>query len=99
MARTGKYPVTRTKNPEPDRDTQEWVIWAAWADRVTFDEIRERTGYTEAQVIKLMRKSLKSSSFRLWRKRVSGKSTKHLRRFSTAERFCKSIKSAAGEDF
>lgn len=81
MARSGKHPETRSKNPEPKSTSQEWIIWAAWADRVTFEEIRERTGYNEAKVIKLMRRSLKPSSFRLWRKRVSGKSTKHRERF------------------
>lgn len=84
MARAGKYPVTRTKNPEPDRETQEWIIWAAWADRVTFEEIRERTGFSEAQVIKLMRRTLKPRSFRLWRKRVSGRKTKHRKDFAHA---------------
>ena len=85
MARDGKYPITRTKNPEPDRDTLEWIVWAAWADRVTFEEIRERTGHTEAQVIKLMRRNLKPNSFRLWRKRVSGKKTKHRKVFVRAK--------------
>ena len=84
MARPGKYPETLTKNPEPKSTSQEWIIWAAWADRVTFEEIRERTGYSEAKVIKLMRKTLKPGSFRLWRKRVSGRSTKHRARFKEA---------------
>lgn len=83
MARPGKYPETRTKNPEPKSISEDWIIWAAWADRVTFEEIRERTGYSEAKVIKLMRKTLKPGSFRLWRKRVSGKGTKHRKRFKT----------------
>ena len=84
MARPGKYPETRTKNPEPKSISEDWIIWAAWADRVTFEEIRERTGYSEAKVIKLMRKTLKPSSFRLWRKRVSGKGTKHRERFKAS---------------
>jgi len=57
------------------------VIWAAWADRVTFDEIRERTGFAEKDVIRLMRRSLKPSSFRRWRARVSGRGSKHRARF------------------
>ncbi|MCP4778393.1 MAG: TIGR03643 family protein, partial [Planctomycetaceae bacterium] len=36
MARPGKYPETRTKNPEPKSISEDWIIWAAWADRVTF---------------------------------------------------------------
>ena len=53
------------------------VIRMAWEDRTTFDEIREKTGYSEADVIRTMRTELKPSSFRLWRKRVSGRVTKH----------------------
>ena len=86
MARPGKYPETRTKNPEPKSISEDWIIWAAWADRVTFEEIRERTGYNEAKVIKLMRKTLKPGSFRLWRKRVSGKGTKHRERFKASNK-------------
>ena len=84
MTRTGDRPSTRTHNPEPDQDSDDWVIWAAWADRVTFDEIRERTGLAEKDVIKIMRRELKPSSFRLWRKRVSGRGTKHRKKFVTA---------------
>ena len=53
------------------------IIRMAWEDRTTFDEIREKTGFAEADVIKLMRAELKPSSFRMWRKRVSGRITKH----------------------
>lgn len=73
MSREGVRPYTRTRKPEPQAGTDDWVIWAAWADRVSFDEIRERTGLAEKHVIRLMRRSLKPSSFRLWRKRVGGR--------------------------
>ena len=53
------------------------VVRMAWEDRTTFDQIKERTGLCEADVIKIMRRELKLSSFRLWRKRVSGRITKH----------------------
>jgi uncharacterized protein (TIGR03643 family) len=53
----------------------------AWEDRTTFDQIKERTGLSEAEVIKLMRRELKPGSFRLWRKRVSGRITKHQKLF------------------
>ena len=53
------------------------IIYLAWQDRITFEEIKKETGLSEAEVIKVMRKSLKPSSFRLWRKRVSGRTTKH----------------------
>jgi uncharacterized protein (TIGR03643 family) len=53
------------------------IIRYAWEDRTSFEEIEERTGLTEKQVIDIMRRELKPSSFRLWRKRVSGRVTKH----------------------
>lgn len=78
------FPETRVKKPEPklEETPDDWVIWAAWADRITFEEIFERTGLKEAEVIAKMRSTLKSSSFRLWRKRVHQKvSIKHRKRF------------------
>ena len=77
MKKKGHTPITRVKNPEPEVNDPDWVIWAAWADRITFEEIKKETGLSEAEVIKVMRRSLKPSSFRLWRKRVSGRTTKH----------------------
>jgi uncharacterized protein (TIGR03643 family) len=53
------------------------VIQMAWEDRTSFETIEERTGLTEAQVISLMRSELKPQSFNLWRKRVTGRATKH----------------------
>ena len=77
------FPKTKAKNPEPKGfRTNEWVIWAAWADRITFEEIFEKTGKRESEVIKIMRRSLKPSSFRLWRKRVHTKSIKNRKLFS-----------------
>ena len=57
------------------------VIRMAWHDRTSFDEIRERTGLSEADVIQHMRAQLKPASFRIWRKRVSGRVTKHRKLF------------------
>ncbi len=57
--------------------TKDEVIELAWADEVSFDAIKRQTGLAEADVIKLMRRSLKPSSFRLWRARVSGRKSKH----------------------
>ena len=57
------------------------IIRMAWEDRTTFDEIKKKSGLNEAQVIKLMRKEMKPSSFRMWRKRVAGRITKHRQRF------------------
>ena len=59
------------------------VIEMAWSDRTTFDDIKALTNLSEAEVITLMRKNLKASSFRMWRKRVSGRLTKHKRKLGT----------------
>tara|TARA_Y100000746_G_scaffold149716_1_gene128259 strand:- start:101 stop:439 length:339 start_codon:yes stop_codon:yes gene_type:complete len=53
------------------------IIEMAWEDRTTFDAIKQTFGLNESEVISLMRKHLKISSFKLWRKRVSGRKTKH----------------------
>jgi len=54
------------------------VIEMAWEDRTPFEAIEFQFGLPEAEVIALMRRSLKRSSFNLWRKRVnSGVSQKH----------------------
>jgi uncharacterized protein (TIGR03643 family) len=53
------------------------VIRLAWEDRTTFEEIKTRTGLAEHEVIDIMRRELKPSSFALWRKRVAGRVTKH----------------------
>jgi uncharacterized protein (TIGR03643 family) len=62
-------------------DTADQIIRLAWEDRTTFEEIKERTGLSEQEVIVVMRRHLKRGSFRLWRKRVSGRITKHRKRF------------------
>ena len=81
MKKKGHRPITKVKNPEPSVESPDWVIWAAWADRITFEEIKKKTGHAESDVIKIMRRSLKPSSFRLWRKRVHEKSIKHRKKF------------------
>jgi uncharacterized protein (TIGR03643 family) len=53
------------------------IIEMAWEDRTPFDAIEFQFGLSEKEVIELMRKEMKSSSFKMWRKRVSGRSTKH----------------------
>tara|TARA_B100001059_G_C17331322_1_gene331397 strand:+ start:169 stop:453 length:285 start_codon:yes stop_codon:yes gene_type:complete len=81
------WPKTKIKKPEPKNiDSDDWIIWAGWADRITFEEIFEKTNKTESDVIKIMRKNLKPSSFRLWRERVSKKSIKHRKKFSEARK-------------
>tara|TARA_B100000214_G_scaffold361851_1_gene325689 strand:- start:172 stop:405 length:234 start_codon:yes stop_codon:yes gene_type:complete len=53
------------------------IIKLAWSDKISFEEINRIHGFTESEVIKLMRRNLKSRSFKLWRKRVSGRTRKH----------------------
>lgn len=53
------------------------IIEMAWCDKTSFENIEELTGVCEKEVIQLMRRSLKVSSFKLWRKRVSGRKSKH----------------------
>ena len=80
-------PTTKVKNLEPNNiGSPDWVVWAAWADRITFEEIKEKSGYSESDVIKLMRRTLKPSSFRLWRKRVNTKSIKHRKKFENSRK-------------
>ena len=55
------------------------IIEMAWEDRTSFDAIYKQFDIQEKEVIKIMRSNLKKSSFKLWRKRVSGRKTKHLK--------------------
>ena len=65
------------------------IIEMAWEDRTPFEAIKIQFNFSEANVIELMRKELKRSSFNLWRKRVhSGVSQKHAqKRNSDIDRF------------
>ena len=53
------------------------VIEMAWEDRTPFDAIEAQFGIPEKEVIKLMRREMKPSSFKMWRSRVQGRGTKH----------------------
>ncbi|WP_374950311.1 TIGR03643 family protein [Mucilaginibacter sp.] len=53
------------------------VIEMAWEDRTPFDAIKSQFGLTEQNVIDLMRRQMKLSSFKMWRARVQGRQTKH----------------------
>jgi uncharacterized protein (TIGR03643 family) len=53
------------------------VIQMAWEDRTSFETIQEKTGLTEPEVIKLMRRELRPGSFKMWRQRMKGRITKH----------------------
>ena len=71
------------------------VIEMAWEDRTPFDAILFQFNLKEQEVIELMRKELKHSSFRLWRARVQGRRTKHtkLRSFEKGRFKCSRQKS------
>lgn len=53
------------------------IIEMAWEDRTPFEAITIQFGLKEQEVIELMRKEMKPSSFRMWRERVQGRVTKH----------------------
>ena len=66
------------------------IIEIAWEDRTTFDAIKFQFGLKEQEVIQLMRLEMKPKSFKLWRKRVQGRKTKHskLREFESGRFKC-----------
>ena len=53
------------------------IIEMAWEDRTPFEAIEIQYNLSEKNVIQLMRRKMKESSFKMWRKRVSGRKTKH----------------------
>ena len=53
------------------------IIQMAWEDRTTFETIEQQFGLNESAVVRLMRRELLPSSFKMWRKRVAGRVTKH----------------------
>ena len=54
------------------------IIEMCWEDRTPFESIEYQFGLKEKEAIELMRKNLKGKSFRVWRKRVNGRKTKHM---------------------
>jgi uncharacterized protein (TIGR03643 family) len=80
-----KNPAKELSEPEVSR-----VVEMAWEDRTPFEVIEATFGLSEPETIKLMRRTMKPSSFRLWRKRVTGRVTKHrkLRGFDVGRGYC-----------
>jgi len=74
------------------------IVEMAWEDRTPFEAIERQFGLTPAEVIVLMRKQMTAASFRRWRKRTSGRLTKHQQlRESTVLRFkCDRQRSISG---
>jgi uncharacterized protein (TIGR03643 family) len=54
------------------------IVEMAWEDRTAFEAIEAQFGLNESAVVDLMRKHMRASSFRMWRKRMAGRTTKHL---------------------
>jgi len=54
------------------------IVAMAWDDETSFDDIKMQSGLNEGEVIKIMRGHMQPSSFRMWRKRVSGRASKHV---------------------
>jgi uncharacterized protein (TIGR03643 family) len=67
------------ENHHLDAETIDRILEMAWEDRTPFEMIELQFGFNEAQVIEIMRREMKDSSFRMWRKRVTGRKTKHLK--------------------
>ncbi|MEM1389845.1 MAG: TIGR03643 family protein [Pseudomonadota bacterium] len=64
--------MSNTRDPDIS-----YIIEMAWDDETSFDAIRAQTGLLEKDVIAIMRREMKPSSFRMWRKRVTGRKSKH----------------------
>jgi uncharacterized protein (TIGR03643 family) len=68
---------TKPKTILDEKDVNR-IIEMAWEDRTPFDAIKFQFGLQEDGVKALMKKELKHSSYKLWRKRVENCKTKHL---------------------
>ena len=71
------------KNTDFNPQQIDRIIEMAWEDRTPFDAIKLQFGIKEEEVIRLMRKEMKLSSFKMWRARVQGRKTKHLKQRGT----------------
>jgi uncharacterized protein (TIGR03643 family) len=71
------YNFMKTQTPELTDQEIDRIVEMAWEDRTPFDAITAQFGLKEQEVIALMRKEMKPSSFRMWRERVQGRATKH----------------------
>lgn len=65
------------KTNSTEQEQLDRIIEMAWEDRTPFEAIAFQFGLNEKEVIGLMRREMKPSSFRMWRKRMSGRTTKH----------------------
>ena len=63
------------------------IIKLAWHDKTSFDEIKRKFNISESEIIRIMRNNLKSNSFKLWRKRVNGRRSKHQKKSEILSNF------------
>jgi uncharacterized protein (TIGR03643 family) len=73
-------PIDPTEKRDHGRLTRSEIVALAWDDKASFDAIEAQTGLSEDDVIQIMRDEMKPSSFRMWRKRVTGRASKHRER-------------------
>jgi uncharacterized protein (TIGR03643 family) len=67
-------------NKELSLEDIDRIIEMGWEDRTPFDAITMQFGIKEQEIITIMRNNMKPNSFKLWRKRVQGRKTKHLKK-------------------
>ena len=73
-----------------DLESTNRIIEMAWEDRTPFEAIEKEFSISHGDLISIMRNNLKPSSFKLWRKRVKGRKTKHgaVRTFKVGRHRC-----------
>ncbi|GCD78269.1 TIGR03643 family protein [Thermaurantimonas aggregans] len=91
----------RIKWVEADPKILDRVIEMAWEDRTPFEAIQAQFGLAEKDVIDIMRRNMKPSSFRMWRERVTGRATKHrsLRGFAVGTHKCDRQRHISGNKY
>mgnify|MGYP003323321084 FL=1 len=75
------------KQPLSETDIDR-IIQMAWEDRTPFEAITFQFGLKENEVREIIRREMKPTSFKMWRKRVTGRTTKHAKlRSGDVQRF------------
>ena len=89
----------QAKRPSFTAQDSDRIIQMAWEDRTPFEAIEFQFGLKEKEVIAFMRKNSLPSSFRMWRKRMKARKTKHaaLRDTQTTRFKCKMQKSTGNK--
>lgn len=77
--------MTDSQDNELTRGEIDRIIMMAWEDRTSFDAIRTQFGLSPGGVIRLMRSEMTANSFKMWRKRTQGRTTKHEAKFAETD--------------